>query len=241
MDVDEREFQRREVTVTLPRDSCALVLVDVWDRHHIRSHHARCRGITTRVIRPLVQAARASGLRVIHAPGARAAAAHNGETHPAPPTDRWFGQPEAAPPDGPPEEDAPHPHLPAGAPPPAAPDPAVENLRAARRIAAEITPTPDEPVAGSGRDLLALIRRPPVRTLFFAGFAANICVPYRDYGMRAMRAAGLKVVLVRDATTAIEFNESLDHQSLLAAAIADIELNYGSTTTSASLITALTA
>jgi len=29
--------------------------------------------------------------------------------------------------------------------------------------------------------------------LFYAGFAANICIPFKDYGIRALRARGYNV------------------------------------------------
>ncbi len=234
--VDESEFCRVEREVTLPLQTCALVLVDVWDTHHITSHLRRCERIIDTTLAPLVDSARHCGLQVIHAPGPEVAAHYpqctsHGKRLPT----LWLGQ--SAPPT---PKAGNHPTLP-GLPRPDDPPTDVLALRQNRRIAPQVAPTHDERVVADRQQLFQALEASGIETIFYAGFASNICLPYRDYGMRAAQAAGWKVVLVRDATTAVEFAESLDGEKLLAASIADIEMNYGSTTTALALRRALEA
>lgn len=232
--VQESEFLRVEREVLLPLSTCALVLVDVWDRHHIASHQARCTQIIRSKIMPLVAAARQYGLSIIHAPGPEVAA-----HYPQCPSYNvnlptlWFGQTVT-----PTLRAGQHPTLPVTSAPDEPPRDVVE-LRHNRRIASEVAPRDSEPVVANCDQLVRELESLGIETIFFAGFAANICLPYRDYGMRSVQAGGWKVVLVRDATTAVEFDESLEHELLLAAAIADIEMNYGSTVTTDAMLTAL--
>ena len=77
--------------------------------------------------------------------------------------------------------------------------------------------------------------------LFYAGFAANVCVLYRDYGTRAMAKRGYNVILLRDGTCAIEADVTLQDERLLEAAILGIEMWVGSSTTSQALLDACQA
>lgn len=66
--------------------------------------------------------------------------------------------------------------------------------------------------------------------MFYAGFAANICVQRRDYGVWAMLDRGYNIVLLRDCTTAIEHAETWDGMWLTRSSILDMELRAASTT-----------
>ena len=74
--------------------------------------------------------------------------------------------------------------------------------------------------------------------LFYVGFAANICVPFKSYGTRAMKHRGYEIILVRDCTTAIETCDTLANEDITKNAIRDTELNIGYTTSSSKLIAA---
>ena len=77
--------------------------------------------------------------------------------------------------------------------------------------------------------------------LFYAGFATNICVLFRDYGTRAMAQRGYNVILLRDCTTGIEHRETLEGHWLTRAAINSIEIFTGHTTTSEQFLRACRA
>ena len=74
---------------------------------------------------------------------------------------------------------------------------------------------------------------------FFAGFAANLCVLNRDYGMRAFHGRGYGTVLVRDGTVAIEAASTVDRGVLLEAAVVEAEMNFSGSIASGELRVAL--
>lgn len=231
--IREEAFRRETVHASLPRSACALVLVDVWDRHHIASHQERCDAVVRSTISPLLGVARRSGLRVIHAPGSSVATKF-GATIPEP--NRWVGEssPGAWPPADFRSASGGWDWLGQG---PAAAE--VERLRGERTIHPEALPIAGEWVVGGGEALFSAFRTSGTLFVFFAGFAANICVLYREYGMRAVRGAGYQVVLLRDATTAVEFSETVDGERCLQSAIDEVEMNLGWTATAMELAGAL--
>ena len=99
-------------------------------------------------------------------------------------------------------------------------------LDEARRVAEE--PLPDGPLRGVPFLLKDL-------HLLYAGFATNICVQHRDYGMRAMRDRGYHLILLRDGTAGIEFGESIEGGWLTRGAIMNIEMKVGASITSEQL------
>ena len=58
------------------------------------------------------------------------------------------------------------------------------------------------------------------------GFATNICVMHRDYGILAMGARGYLPILLRDCTIGIESSETLDELLATRGAIHDVERRY---------------
>lgn len=71
-----------------------------------------------------------------------------------------------------------------------------------------------------------------VTTIIYAGYATNMCVLNRPIAMlRARLYYGFNVILVRDATIAVESPESLSEEWEKRMAIHFVEINLGSTTT----------
>ena len=64
----ESAFIRRELDIDLPPERTALVLVDMWNVHFIRSWIERAERISRDFVIPAIDAARAAGIAVIHAP-----------------------------------------------------------------------------------------------------------------------------------------------------------------------------
>jgi nicotinamidase-related amidase len=235
----EEHFSLVEQTFAMKTDECALVLVDCWDKHYIDSHLERTNQITLEHIAPAIEACRKVGIAVVHAP--------------SPPTARKYPQwvayagdselgpgAGASPPDWPPEafrkkEDEYAQFA----------KPVEEELQEWRKTVAEerlivedIAPQPGDFVIATGEQLHRLLRDRKVMHLFYAGFAANMCVPGRDYGTRAMQGRGYNIILLRDCTTAIEGHETAEGGWLTKAASLNHEMIIGHTTTSAALIEA---
>ena len=110
-----------------------------------------------------------------------------------------------------------------------------ERIIAERSMIPEVLPQAGDCVVFTGDQLHAVLRHRGVTTLFYVGFAANFCVPNRDYGMRTMRSRGYDIVLVRDCTAAIEVADSVEDLRLTAAAVQDVETVIGYSIDSAQL------
>ena len=243
----EANFHYHEWPVTIPAAQAALVLVDVWDTHIIASHAARTAEITRTRIAPAVAAARRAGVAVVHAPspvqarrypqcrryatdadleapldGARSAAGN--EEWPPLAFRRRLGT-----------------HAEFRRPAPPSPDQLREE-RSRRRIDPSVEPLPEDFVVATGDQLHRLCQDREILHLFYAGFAANICIPFKDYALRAFHARGYNVMLLRDCTTAIEGHDTIETFAGTRQAIRELEMaDVATTTTSAAFVAACAA
>ena len=235
----EENFEWYERTVTVPAAHAALVLVDCWDRHPVASFVERATQVVRQKIVPTVEACRETGVVVAHAPSPEVAKKYPQWLKYAG-NEEIFG-PHRSEPAWPPEEfrrqiqrydDNPYGR-------PAEPireqwldD---ETLFPAMRIMELLEPQAGDFVVASGAQLQRLCRDQRILHLFYAGFAANICIQLRDYGIRVMHDRGYHTILLRDCTTAIEGSHTLEGEWLLEAAIFNIELKVGCSTTAQQL------
>jgi nicotinamidase-related amidase len=209
-----------------PRQA-ALVLVDTWNKHPIRSHLEASGRVMRERITPLLTAARAASLALVYAPspdvapsypqwqrrfGGRAAAA---PVRPAwPPPELRAREGEWAryrrrPGETPAEYDGPYP-----------------DWWRWDAIADSVAPEPDDHVVATGAELHELLAEWRTAFLFYVGFATNICVLHRDYGILAMGARGYLPILLRDCTVGIETRDTLDGHLTTRLAIHDVERRY---------------
>ena len=234
--ISEGDIYHNTLHRSLRASEIALVLVDVWSDHHIATHLQRGRDITLKHIRPAIEVFRRLGAAVIHAPGPECAEKYA----------RWIryakegdarGVSSPVDDDWPPAEfrniTAAYKRL---ARPSESGRQAVRDIAKNRRIIEEIAPQDDDEVVANGNQLHRLLRARQIPHLFYAGFAANICVPFKDYGMRAMKDRGYEIVLIRDGTTAIETADTIERMALTKNAIRDTEFNIGYTVSSSELI-----
>jgi len=238
VDCVEENFRHREREWSVPVEQSALVLVDCWAEHFITSHEANSGRIMRELLLPAVQAARAAGVTIIHAPSPTYVQAYPQWLAHA--SDRELGI------EAPPEPDS--------WPPPEFRRREGEFVPFAKPAEPKITewvkepsryriyeplgPEPGDFVVATGDQLHRLLKHRKLLHLFYAGFAANICVLYRDYGTRAMAQRGYNVVLLRDATMGIESHDTVEGSWLTLAAIRSIEMLTGHSTTTAELIEA---
>ena len=207
----------------IDRSAAALVLVDCWNKHPIKSHAERSATIVEARIAPLLPLARAAGLPVIHAPSPDVAPRYEryrsrfGEYRPRPPAAQEWPPPELRARSGPYER---YRKVPGETPPNGAQVPHWDAIDPA------LEPTPQDSVVATGDELHELLAERRILFLFYAGFAANICVPHRDYGILAMGARGYLPVLLRDCTTAIETRATLADFRTTQLAVQDVERRY---------------
>jgi len=234
---DEGNFHHVERDLSLPLDQTALVLVDVWSDHYIDSWRERAAAITRQRIVPLPQAARDAGMMVIHAPSPRIVESDHPEFMPAPEP----GQPQDAP-EWPPAEFRgiyrsgefaafgrnPEPRL----------QEALARYVTTQSIADVAAPVPGDSIIATGHQLHDLLCERQILHLIYAGFATNWCVIGRDYGIIAMNERGYDIVLIRDATTGVEFHDTVGQLTATEIAVREIETKYAwSTTTDAFVAT----
>ena len=234
---DEENFHFVERRLPVPLNQTALVLVDVWSTHYIDSWIERAAAVTQTRIVPLLQAARHCGMLVIHAPSPRVVESHHPEAVPpradAPPAraDTWpppsfrgiyradeyaaFGRQQ-------------EPRL----------LQALARYETELKIAAPARPQPGEAIIATGKQLHELLIQRQILHLCYAGFATNWCVIGRDYGIIAMNQRGYNIILVRDATTGVEFHDTVGKLTATEIAVREIETKYAWSTTFDDLIRA---
>lgn len=229
----EENFRHREREWSVPAEQAALVLVDCWAEHFIKSHEANSGRIMQEVLLPAVQAARAAGVTVIHAPSPTYVQAYPQWLAYA--SDRELGLEAPPEPDAwPPAEFRRREGEYAAFAKPAEPKITEWVKDPSRyRIFEPLGPEPGDFVVATGDQLHRLLKHRKLLHLFYAGFAANICVLYRDYGARALAQRGYNVILLRDATMGIESHDTVEGGWLTHAAIRSIEMLTGHSTTSA--------
>ena len=232
----ETAFIRREFEMPLPVDETALVLVDLWNVHFIESWIERAAQVTTECVVPAIDAARQAGLTIVHAP--------------SPPVAEQYPQLKRHKP--------PEPSTPSAWPPsdfrsregdyavyrgPRSQPPSIgihwDKLASQLAVSPAIDVQDDDFVIATGQQLHELLEERRILHLIFAGFATNWCVLGRDYGIRSMSRYGYNMVLLRDATTGVEFPDTYDNLFTTEIAIREVEQQYGFSASNADFFAAV--
>ncbi|HOI54761.1 MAG TPA: isochorismatase family protein [Phycisphaerae bacterium] len=194
----------------------ALVCLDVWDRDAQRDLHAEDDRVTVERIVPVLNASRAAGLTVIHAPAPPIARRHanyvggcavSPAVTPWPPQDFRRRQGAYA---------------------------ALTRPDDQRRLDAwkalesadfhpQVRPQGAEPVIATGDELHRLCQERRLLHLVYVGFHTPGCMTGRNYGLVAMQARGYTVILLRDCTNGMETNETLPTRTCLRGSVAFLE------------------
>ena len=95
-------------------------------------------------------------------------------------------------------------------------------------ISHHITYRPGEYVHGDP-PLHRWFKRRGVTHVVYVGFATNICLIHRPYGVRKTHSDGYEVLVLRDATTGVEYPDTLDGMWATRVALREIERSYGHT------------
>ncbi len=232
----ETAFIRREFEMPLPVAETALVLVDLWNVHFIESWIERAKQVTVDCVVPVIDTARKAGLTIVHAP--------------SPPVAAQYPQLQRHKP--------PEPSAPSTWPPsdfrsregdyvvyrgPRSQPPGIgihwDKLASQLSMSPAIDVQEDEYVIATGQQLHELLEEKRIMHLIFAGFATNWCVLGRDYGIRSMARYGYNIVLLRDATTGVEFPDTYDNLFTTEIAIREVEQQYGFSASNADFFAAV--
>jgi nicotinamidase-related amidase len=96
-------------------------------------------------------------------------------------------------------------------------------------------------VIATGQQLHELCRERGILHLVYVGFATNWCVLGRDYGVRAMAGRGYNVILLREATTGVEFPDTVATLFVTEIAIREVEQQHGFSASNGDFIAACRA
>ncbi len=236
----ESDAHRSSLTWNIPTQSMALVLVDIWNGIYMKSHAERARDITLHRIKPVMEAFRKLGALVVHAPAPSVARKYEKWIPEMSEEDIW-GKPSPKP-TWPPEEFINKTGAYAEfAKPNVVPNAEYEALYDDLRIMPEVEPQGDDIVIHTGAQLHKILEERKIMWLFYAGFATNVCMINRDYGMRAMQVRGYGVILMRDCTTALEVADTHETLGLTKHIIMNVERKIAVTVTSEQVLKACRA
>ncbi len=220
----ETEFVRREFEMPLPIDETALVLVDLWNVHFIESWIERAKQVTVDCVVPVIDAARKTGMTIVHAPSPSVAAQY-------PQLERHNPPQPSTPNTWPPSEFRSRSgdyNIYRG---PRSQPPGIgihwNKLASQLSMSPAIDVKEDEFVIATGQQLHELMEERGILHLLYAGFATNWCVLGRDYGIRSMSRYGYNIILLRDATTGVEFPDTYENLFTTEIAIREVEQQYG--------------
>jgi len=226
----ESNFIRREFDMPLAQEQTALVLVDLWNIHFIESWLARAKQVMEEKVLPMIEAARHAGMLIVHAPSPPVAAQfpeHRTEVPPKPIM-------PASGPDWPPPEFRRRQGDYGAYLGPRSQPPGIgfrwNPMKDQLSISPSVEVGEDEPVISDAHELHHVLARNKILHLVYAGFATNWCLVGRDYGIRNMSRYGYNIVVLREATTGVEFPDTVENCFVTEVTIREIEQQYGFST-----------
>ena len=185
--------------------------------------HERDDRITRERISPLIKAARAQGLQIIHAPGPQIARRHANWLNFDQDKSSWAESNDTL--NWPPST-----FLKKTGEYARYASPEVPNKLRSWKILIDnaefhdwVQPVANEPVIATGEELHRLCAEKGILFLIYAGFHTPGCMTTRTYGMIDMRDRGYTCILVRDCTNGMETHETFDNQTSMKGAIAFLE------------------
>lgn len=236
--VSEKQMVYKTAARQIPIAQTAIVLVDVWNDLYDADFMVRAQKIIEEKIVPLSKAFREAGSLIVHAPSYQVAIKYPEFLTDLTDIEIW-GNPQPKHP-WPPKEfiQKSGPFCSRVRPEQASPNKYFNDIIENWVIAKEMVPQKGDVVIRTGEELHHILERRKILYLFYVGFATNICMLNRDYGMKAMSKRGFEIILARDATTGVEYAHTQEILSQTAAAITIEESNIGYSVTTAELLDA---
>ncbi len=227
----ESKFHYIEKEITINPREAALILVDIW-REGFNSFSRRAAEITVRKIVPVIDAARKAGIAIVHAPSPRIAINYLKGRKLTEPSSGSLYKPQRQ--KWPPEDFVKREGKYSQYSRKIRRDPKYFQrlLGGSYDIAESVKPLKDDFIVVDGNDLQQLLLKKKILHLFYAGFYVNMCVLYRDYGIKAMADRGYNIILLRDCTTAIETHDTVNDLLITKLTIRHIETLFGFSTSS---------
>lgn len=235
---DEYHLGYEGAVLPLPLKETALVLVDTWNYHPTEGWVKRAVTCMEEKIVPLLKAARAVDMMVIHAPSKHVAVYYPQWAHYASDEDLDLvpprsGRPEPQwPPDDFRNREGKYAIFKHRRP---------EVLERPTGIYASVEPLPHEYVVGTREQMHRLLAHNKMLYLVYGGFASNMCLQDKPCAIKAMNALGYVCIVLADCAIAYESHDTVDEEVQHKVAIRDIEAEMGWSSTLAEFLGALRA
>ena len=221
------------ISDSIPMKETALIICDMWDNHW-------CSGAAKRVtvlapkINATVEAARKSGIRIIHAPSETMSFYKD-----APQRQAMLQVQKAEPPAA---IDLPSPPLPIDDSTGGCDTTADKFFKAWSREISTIRIADNDMISDNGPEVYSLLKRDGIRNLLVMGVHTNMCVLNRTFAIKQMTRWGIRCILVRDLTDAM-YNPGdkpfVSHEEGTERVIQHIEKYWCPTVLSADLVASL--
>ena len=225
------EWQEVHLPKTLAVEKTAVIVCDMWDKHWCSGATGRVNGLV-RKMDPFLEAARAKGIQIIHAPS---------ETmdfyRDTPQRQRMLALPKV---------DLPTPLALAD---PALPiddkgggcDTPDKFYKAWTREHPGLHIAPSDVISDNGPEIYSFLRQRGITTLLVMGVHTNMCILNRAFAIKRMTALGIRCILVRDLTDAMYNPQDapyVTHDAGTQLVIDHIEKFWCPTTTTTELLRA---
>lgn len=227
------EWREAALTERLDPAKTAIILCDLWDKHWCRGATERVAGLTGK-INPVLRAARAKGVLIIHAPsetmgfyeGTAQRRAAQLMPRVAPPTLRTIDAPA----------------LPIDDSDGGCDTSADKFYKAWRRQHPAIEIGPADLITDQGEEVYSALRQRGIEHLLVAGVHTNMCILNRSFAIKQMTRWGVRCILVRDLTDAMYDPKDapyVSHDRGTELVIEHIERHWAPTVLSTDLLRAL--
>jgi nicotinamidase-related amidase len=224
------ETTRQQV---MPAAETALLLCDVWDDHWCRSAARRCDALAQKMV-PVVEAARACGVQIIHAPSECMDLYED--------TSQRRLMREAPPTEPPAPREIVEPPLPIDDSDGGCDDQPQDPFRRAwTRQHAALAIAEGDGITDKGAEVYNLLHHRGIRTLLIMGVHTNMCVLKRSFAIRQMTRWGVPCILIRDLTDTMynpRMRPFVSHDEGTELVVQHIEKYLAPTTTSEEVLRA---
>jgi nicotinamidase-related amidase len=230
------DFRETTITESIQPSRAALILCDIWDKHWCDSATERT-GVLAQKAAPVVDALRAAGVLIIHAPS---------DT-----MDYYAQAPQrlsilafapAEPPAALPLSDPPLPIDDSDGGCDTTNNKLPVNYHAWSHEHSALRIAPNDLISDNGREVYNALQVHGIKTLFVAGVHTNMCILNRTFAIRQMTKWGLRCILIRDLTDSM-YNPArrpfVTHDAGTQLVIEHIEKYWAPTVTSTELMRAL--
>jgi nicotinamidase-related amidase len=186
------EWREVILPTELPARETAIILCDMWEKHWCASATRRCDAIAKRMA-PVVEAARAKGVQIIHCPSECM------EFYKDTPQRRLMRSLPAVEP--PPNREVAEGPMPIDDSDGGCDDiPPCRQYQAWTRQHPAISITEGDGVSDDGREIYNLLHQRGIKNVLIMGVHTNMCVLGRSFAIRQMTRWGFRCLLVRDLT-----------------------------------------